>query len=246
MASACSFGATTKYWLPAIFRSTAQIDHLFNFILGLTGVVFAATEVALFWFLWALRRPAIAAVKYTHGSHNLEVVWTILPAATLLFIAIYQMNAWADVKMACTQRHASHVGGHGPAVRMAAALPGPRRQAGHVRRHHHVNDMHIPFDEEVLLDLKSMDVLHDFFTASANQARRRARHDHTSLVSGQGCGHLRPGMRRVVRLGALQDEGPANRRKPQRFGCLAEAEIRTKSRRRKTSSLPAEKQGNSE
>ena len=38
-------------------------------------------------------------MKYTHGSHNLEIVWTIMPAATLLFIAIYQMNAWADVKI---------------------------------------------------------------------------------------------------------------------------------------------------
>ena len=38
-------------------------------------------------------------VKYTHGSHNLEIVWTIIPSATLLFIAIYQMNAWANVKM---------------------------------------------------------------------------------------------------------------------------------------------------
>ena len=94
---------TTKYWLPRdISQHGYQIDHLFNFILVLTGVVFAATEAALFWFLW--RYDAASAsnrgpVKYTHGSHNLEVVWTILPAATLLFIAIYQMNAWADVKM---------------------------------------------------------------------------------------------------------------------------------------------------
>jgi cytochrome c oxidase subunit 2 len=36
---------------------------------------------------------------FTHGSHALEVVWSILPAATLVFIAIYQMNAWADAKM---------------------------------------------------------------------------------------------------------------------------------------------------
>ena len=38
-------------------------------------------------------------VKFTHGSHTLEVVWSILPAVTLLFIAIYQMNAWADAKL---------------------------------------------------------------------------------------------------------------------------------------------------
>ena len=70
------------------------------FILWLTGVVFVVTEGALFWFLWkydATDNPK--PVEFTHGSHTLEVVWTILPAATLLFIAIYQMNAWAESKM---------------------------------------------------------------------------------------------------------------------------------------------------
>src|SRR5687768_16934822 len=77
-----------------------QIDHLWFFILWLTGLVFVATEVILFWFLWKYDAASNRAPgKYTHGSHNLEVVWTILPSATLLFIAIYQMNAWADVKI---------------------------------------------------------------------------------------------------------------------------------------------------
>ena len=46
-----------------------------------------------------MRRTNPEPVKFSHGSHTLEVVWTILPAVTLLFIAIYQMNAWADTKM---------------------------------------------------------------------------------------------------------------------------------------------------
>ena len=75
------------------------------FILWLTGVAFIATEGVLFWFLWKYnatdnRQP----VKFSHGSHTLEVVWTILPAATLLFIAIYQMNAWAESKMRVPKR----------------------------------------------------------------------------------------------------------------------------------------------
>ena len=79
------------YWLPEdISAHGHQIDHLFMFILILTGVVFVVTEVVLFWFMWRFdgktnREP----VKYTHGSHNLEIVWTIIPAATLVFIAIY-------------------------------------------------------------------------------------------------------------------------------------------------------------
>ncbi len=91
-----------NHWLPVdISQHGRTIDHLFYFILYLTGVVFIVTEVVLFWFLWRYEgktgqpRP----VSFTHGSHTLEVVWTILPAGTLLFIAIYQMNAWADSKI---------------------------------------------------------------------------------------------------------------------------------------------------
>ncbi|MEX2122168.1 MAG: cytochrome c oxidase subunit II [Pirellulales bacterium] len=153
------------YWLPRdISRHGHQIDHLFYFVLVLTGVVFVATEGVLFWFLWRYdsatnRDPA----TYMHGSHNLEVIWTILPAAILLFIAIYQMNAWADVKMRAPP-------GMRPTVEVTARqfewrlrYPGPDNRFGTLDDIHHVNDLHVPVDTDILVDLKSMDVLHDFF-----------------------------------------------------------------------------------
>ena len=72
------------WWLPKdISQHGRTIDHLFYFILWLTGVVFVATEVALFWFLWKYNSSSKRGpVKFTHGNHTLEVVWTILPAAS--------------------------------------------------------------------------------------------------------------------------------------------------------------------
>jgi cytochrome c oxidase subunit 2 len=140
-----------------------QIDHLYYFCLLLTGAVFVVTEAVLFWFLWKYdggvnRQP----VQFTHGSHNLEVVWTILPAATLLFIAIYQMNAWADVKMRKPDIP--------PTVEVTARqfewrlrYPGEDGVIGTPDDIHHVNDLHIPVDTDVMVHLKSMDVLHSFF-----------------------------------------------------------------------------------
>lgn len=153
------------YWLPRdISTHGHQIDHLFNFILVLTGVVFAATEFLLFWFLWRYDAAANRdPVKYTHGSHNLEVVWTILPAATLLFIAIYQMNAWADVKMRMPKNLPTTLEVTARQFEWRLRYPGPDGKLGTIDDIHHVNDMHIPLDEEVLVDLKSMDVLHDLF-----------------------------------------------------------------------------------
>jgi cytochrome c oxidase subunit II len=153
-----------NHWLPRdISEHGHQIDHLWNFILILTGVVFVITEVILFWFLWKYDATKHQEpVKYTHGSHNLEVIWTILPAATLLFIAIYQMNAWADVKMNKPKMK--------PTVEVTARqfewrlrYPGKDGKLGTEDDIHHVNDLHVPVDEEILVDLKSMDVLHDFF-----------------------------------------------------------------------------------
>lgn len=140
-----------------------QIDHLYYFILLLTGAVFVVTEGVLFWFLWKYDKSSQRGpVKFTHGSHNLEVVWTILPAATLLFIAIYQMNAWADVKMRKPDMP--------PTVEVTARqfewrirYPGKDGEIGTSDDVHHVNDLHIPVDTDVLVNLKSMDVLHSFF-----------------------------------------------------------------------------------
>lgn len=153
------------YWLPRdISQHGYQIDHLFNFILVLTGVVFFATEFALFWFVWRYDAAANRdPVKYTHGSHNLEVIWTILPAATLLFIAIYQMNAWADVKMRVPKDMPPTLEVTARQFEWRLRYPGSDGKIGTPDDVHHVNDMHIPFDEEVLIDLKSMDVLHDLF-----------------------------------------------------------------------------------
>ena len=88
-------------WLPKdVSHHGHAIDGLFLFILALTGVVFIGTEMLLFWFIWKYdANKAKGPATYIHGSHALEVIWTIIPAATLLFLAIYQMNTWADVKM---------------------------------------------------------------------------------------------------------------------------------------------------
>lgn len=153
-----------QVWLPVdISEHGHQIDHLFNFILVLTGLVFIATEVVLFWFLWRFdgksnRDP----VKFTHGSHNLEVIWTILPAATLLFIAIYQMNAWADVKIRKPDMPPT-VEVTGRQFEWRLRYPGADGVLGTKDDIHTVNDLHVPLDEDVLVDLKSMDVLHDLF-----------------------------------------------------------------------------------
>jgi cytochrome c oxidase subunit II len=170
------YGASpsVNIWLPPdVSESGHNIDHLFMFILWLTGIVFVATEGALFWFLWkynAQSNPKPA--KYTHGSHNLEIVWTILPSVTLLFIAIYQMNAWADSKIRNPSATLPN-GERDPNVveievqarqfEWRLRYPGKDGKLGTPDDLFTVNDIHVPVGKMVLVQLKSQDVLHSFF-----------------------------------------------------------------------------------
>ena len=241
-------------WLPVdISENGHVIDKLFMFILYLTGVVFVATELALCWYLWKYDADKNAdPVKFVHGSHSLEVVWTILPAATLLFLAIYQINIWADIKMRppsdgaagiTLEKEADHmvitkVARYSPAylagisagdrlleiagkdvkefsldrvLKMLSEKQGEsvylqtedyekiktnrrvdlflkplaevtgRQFEWHIRYPgpdgifhtrddlQTVNDLHVPVDEDVLLVIKSQDVLHSFFLPNLRQ-----------------------------------------------------------------------------
>ena len=159
------------HWLPVDVSSDgATIDGLFNFILVLTGIIFIGTSLALFWFLWkydAAKNPE--PIKFTHGSHTLEIVWSILPAVTLLFIAIYQMNAWADAKLV----RPTMADGVTPLPPLAQVTgrqfewriryPGDDGILNTEDDLFDVNNLHVPIDEPVVLQIQSEDVLHSFF-----------------------------------------------------------------------------------
>jgi cytochrome c oxidase subunit 2 len=168
------------HWLPANVNDHGGIiDSLFMFILYLTGAIFVGTGLVLPWYLFKYdaarnREP----VKYTHGSHTLEIVWSIIPAATLLFIAIYQMNAWADAKLRrpLDSPGPDRIEGTADDVLKPPLVEVTGRQFEWRIRYagkdgklgtrddvHLVNDLHLPINEEVVIQIKSQDVLHSFF-----------------------------------------------------------------------------------
>ena len=152
-------------WLPKdVSEHGRTIDALFMFILYLTGIVFIVTEMALVYFSWKYdatknEKP----VKYSHGSHAIELVWTILPAVTLLFIAIFQMEAWERAKMQPPNIPPT-VEVTGRQFNWDFRYPGPDNEL------YTIDDivrtdgkLFLPVNEEVLLKITSADVLHSFF-----------------------------------------------------------------------------------
>ena len=72
-----------------------RIDDLFFLITGIVTVTFIGTMGALSYVLWKGSKNEDEKGWFSHGSHNLEVIWTIVPAGVLLFIALYQLDVWA-------------------------------------------------------------------------------------------------------------------------------------------------------
>jgi cytochrome c oxidase subunit 2 len=100
------------WWLPnpsgnfhhVVSTYGGEIDNLFLIILAITGIVFIGTQIVLVWELHRFvdetdkdGKP-VRPAHYFHGSQRLEVIWTIIPAAILVFIALYQMGTWAEIK----------------------------------------------------------------------------------------------------------------------------------------------------
>ncbi len=179
-------GPFARHWLPENINENGRvIDRLFMFILYLTGVIFVGTSMALFWFIWKYdTKTRTTEVTYTHGSHTLEVVWSVLPAAALLFIAIFQMREWSEHKM---DRPTTNVNNRvelmPPLARVTGRqfewriqYPGEDGELDTIDDIHTVNELHVPLNEEVVIQIESEDVLHSFFLPNM-----RVKHD---LVPG--------------------------------------------------------------
>ncbi len=107
----CAIAPSMNWWFPGTTGPThgeaasplgQRIDDLFYMILVITAIVFILTQAALGFALWTgATRTGDASAKswFSHGSHNLEVMWTIVPAGILLFIALYQMDVWAEYRI---------------------------------------------------------------------------------------------------------------------------------------------------
>ena len=156
------------WWLPHnVSTNGRRVDSLFVIILWITGIVFVGTQIALGWATWRYVDGPGRKAQYFHGSQRLEVIWTIVPAAILVFIALYQMGTWADIKFRSSAPKVA------PLAEVTARqfqwmirYPGPDGRLHTPDDLHTVNDLHFVKDKPALINLKTQDVLHSFFLPS--------------------------------------------------------------------------------
>ncbi len=160
-------------WLPDDHSTFGKkTDDLFNFILVITAIAFVGVNVALVYFLWKYgdagtpRRGA-----FLHGHHQLEVVWTIVPALLLVIIAIVQWGTWLEIKRPANFPEAVQKQLNGtPFAEVLAGqfewritYPGKDGKLGGLDDVHVLNNFHIYEKEPILIRLRSRDVLHSFY-----------------------------------------------------------------------------------
>jgi cytochrome c oxidase subunit 2 len=155
-----------RSWLPEGTSSySGTIDDMFFVILWVTGVAFVLTEALLFYFVWRYRgRPGVRAT-YTHGNTALEVVWTIVPAVFLVFLAVASRNVWNQVKgsVPATDETVLVTAKQFTWEVRYAGADGAFETADDVVTD---NEMRLPVGKPSRIRLRSRDVLHSFFVPS--------------------------------------------------------------------------------
>ncbi|HSG69997.1 MAG TPA: cytochrome c oxidase subunit II, partial [Planctomycetaceae bacterium] len=169
---ACFFAPEMNWWFPGESGSPLgkQIDDLFYLILWIVTAVFIGVQIALGYVLWKNSQPDQEKAEFTHGSHHLEVIWTIVPAGILLFIALYQMEVWAQYRVVSNFPEAAM---KAPVAEVTARqfewrirYPEPGRTLKTSPEKHDlysVNELLVPAGRPVMIYLRTEDVQHSFF-----------------------------------------------------------------------------------
>jgi cytochrome c oxidase subunit 2 len=174
------------WWLPDNIASFGyEVDNLFYIILVITGFFFVLTEALLVYCMWKYAYRPGAKADYVEGNNRLEMLWTAVPAAILLFISFAQIGAWERIKYATrmppphqvvqvTARqwewrlrypHDDRFNAARADAAEAARINDASRRWGEVPSFddvHTTNELHTWKGAKVKIYLKTVDVLHSF------------------------------------------------------------------------------------
>ena len=48
---------------------------------------------------WVRQRDSESKAHFSHGSHKLEIIWTIVPSFILVFISLSQLDVLAEIRV---------------------------------------------------------------------------------------------------------------------------------------------------
>jgi cytochrome c oxidase subunit 2 len=153
-------------WILPSSASTfaGDIDFLYYVILVVTGIAFVVVEAGLVLFMIKYRARPGRKAQYIEGSTKAEIIWTAIPAVTVVIIGLMSGGVWNTVKG--RNSIPDNAIPHRADVRQFEwdfVYRGADGQLGTGDDFTVRNQLHIPVNQPVALQLNAEDVIHSFF-----------------------------------------------------------------------------------
>ncbi len=150
-------------WFPHdISTFGPRIDFLFELIFWIVLIVWIAVMAAMVTFLIRYRTKPGRKAEYIEGNPRLEIIWTTATAVILIILAFMSRSTWADIKEHGPPGQVFY-GVNAKQFNWEITYPGPDGKLGTKDDVTVENEMHVPINKVVRIDLTSKDVIHSYF-----------------------------------------------------------------------------------
>lgn len=82
-----------------------KYETMFSWTIILTGIVFFLTQAALFFFIFKFKDTGKRKAEYISHNNTLEVIWTTVPAITLLILVVIGLRNWITMTGPAPDQH---------------------------------------------------------------------------------------------------------------------------------------------
>ena len=152
------------WWLPENVSTYGRdIDWLFHLIYYITGITAILVFATMIIFLVMYKDRPGRRARYTHGNTTLEIVWTVIPSLILVILTFLSVPAWSKIKMQAPPPSDFVVQVTAKQFNWQITYPGPDGKFGTEDDKTLLDEMHVPVNKIVHVNLKSQDVIHSFF-----------------------------------------------------------------------------------
>ena len=140
------------------------IDSLYGIIFWIVTLIFIGTEGAILLFVVLYRKRDGHKAHYSHGNKYAELIWTVIPALILLWLAFFQQHTWAFIRAdmpAASESNTVQVFAEQFAWNFR--YPDANGKFGTPDNVTTINQLHVVVGKKTVVHLSAKDVIHSFF-----------------------------------------------------------------------------------
>ena len=154
-----------NWWLPPQGSTFAgPIDSLFLAILIITGIAFVLVEAGILWFSIKYRSRPGRKATFVHGSTKAEVIWTAIPAVTVIALGVVSQRSWLMIKgRDSVPAEAYPIAIHAKQFEWNVTYPGADGQLGTADDFTVRNQLHVPIGRPIAFTMTAEDVIHSIW-----------------------------------------------------------------------------------